>query len=194
MPAPTGLPPCRRGGEEVPDCPDADDACPFALVTSQDWQRRHLRRLDGAQEVPLAWGLAATESAPCSAGSTSPESTGRLLPAQRELSTWPRSALADPWTSPGPLAIRAWGDPCARPRVGRTGRSRTTSGNDPGVAPAWSRRHQYGLPSSMGGSARVERFSNRVRFLRKVSLTLPVGPLRFLATMTSARPGWSLTS
>jgi hypothetical protein len=60
--------------------------------------------------------------------------------------------------------------------------------------PRPARSDQYGLPASIGGSARVERFSNRVRFLMKVSLTLPVGPLRFLATMTSARPGWSLGS
>ena len=44
------------------------------------------------------------------------------------------------------------------------------------------------MPSSIG-SAMLARFSNRVMFLRKVSLTVPVGPLRFLATISSAMPG-----
>ena len=35
----------------------------------------------------------------------------------------------------------------------------------------------------------VARFSNRVKFFRKVSLTVPVAPLRFLATISSAMPG-----
>ena len=52
---------------------------------------------------------------------------------------------------------------------------------------------QNGLPSSKG-SATAPKFSKRVKFLRKVSLMLPVGPFRFLATMNSAIPGWSLAS
>ena len=52
---------------------------------------------------------------------------------------------------------------------------------------------QNGDPSSMG-SWSVARFSNRVNLFRNVSLIVPVGPLRFLAMITSATPGWSLAS
>ena len=49
-------------------------------------------------------------------------------------------------------------------------------------------------PRSSSGSAMSARFSNRVMFFRKVSFTVPVAPLRFLATINSAMPGWSFGS
>ena len=81
-------------------------------------------------------------------------------------------------------------EPEPRPRLAPARRAMAAAGREPDWNDRGSRRGglnrvrligsaQNGLPSSIG-SAMVARFSNRVRFLRKVSLTVPVGAVAVL--------------
>ena len=172
------------------------------LFDRAQWQRRHLRRLDQAQAVAGRLGIGRDAGATAFGRLDMPElpevydAVGLLGFAERGRQVDPdvvRRALG-PYVFKEPEPRPAW-LPARRDLAAAAGAGL----DDPGsrrrrlAAVSLAELAQYGFPSSIG-SAIVARFSNRVRFLRNVSLMLPVGPLRFLATMISAMPGWSLGS
>ena len=178
------------------------------LQIQADWQRATLRRLDRVQDLAIRLGLGRDALRAAFGHPYLPASVGRLQPEMYDLYdtvALARHSRARPADEPGDR-------PRGTVRAVRRGEGATARVASPGEAwPPPTKVHdeseadsvdpvglirdssQYGVPSS-NGSAPAARFSKRVKFLRKVSLTLPVGPLRFLAMINSAIPGWSLAS
>ena len=104
------------------------------------------------------------------------------LPSGLERVRWNESA-----SSPQPAStprMRA-------PRAVAASRLSSTSAPAPSAITKPSRFFENGRTAMCGGSFCVDRFSNRVVLFMNASFTVPVGPFRCLAMMTSAMlSGW----